>query len=52
VHCTQSVEYAARSEQDNRDLVQAAVEEQRRVRRQKSLLRRRGSLEVLRLLAL
>jgi hypothetical protein len=41
----QAAEYAARSERDSRDLVQAAVEEQR-VRRQKSQLRRRGSLEV------
>uniref|UniRef100_A0A383WGZ5 ABC transporter domain-containing protein n=1 Tax=Tetradesmus obliquus TaxID=3088 RepID=A0A383WGZ5_TETOB len=40
-----AAEYAARSEQDSRDLVQAAVEEQR-IRRQKSQLRRRGSLEV------
>jgi hypothetical protein len=46
LRCVQSIEYAARNEQDNRDLLQAAVEEQRRVRRQKSQLRRRGSLEV------
>jgi hypothetical protein len=52
VHCTQSIKYAARSEQDSRDLLQAAVEEQRRVGRQKSLLRRRGSLEVRRPVAL
>ncbi|KAF6262509.1 ATP-binding cassette transporter [Scenedesmus sp. NREL 46B-D3] len=41
-----ATEYAARSERDNRDLLQAAVEEQRRIRREKSQLRRRGSLEV------